>query len=79
MIVAVVKIVDGIDGWFIVKNSPNGINARKETALLVVIVFVLKNSFNTDVKELDRDLLENTGAGIINGALVGFLCNFSNQ
>ena len=48
-------------------------------ALLVVIVFVLKNRFNTDVKELDRDSFEDTGAGIINRALVGFLCNFRNQ
>lgn len=36
------KIFEGINKWFIVKNSPKGINNRRETALFVIVVYLSK-------------------------------------
>ena len=52
---------------------------EKERLCLLYLCIFLKNTLNIKVRGLDTGLLENNGAAIINLALVGFLCNFSNQ
>ena len=69
--IAFVKIADSISNRFIAKNSAKGINTRKRTALFIVVVYLFKNTLNIKVKILDTGLVENTGALIINLALVG--------
>ena len=70
--VVLVKIADGINDSYIVKNIPKEINARKEMALFVVIAF--KKKLKIKVKDWDRRLLGDPGTAIIN--LVDLLCNF---
>ena len=65
--VVLVKIIDGINDPYIVKNIPKEINTRKETALFVVTA--LKKKLKIKVKDWDRRLLGDPWTAIINLAL----------